>query len=214
MPRHKYTTEEIEFLKNNVKGISVKELTDRFNKQFGCNITASAVSNRKNKYKLKSEINTGRFKKGNIPYNAGTKGLKKANIGSFKKGNIPKNTRKIGSERISGGFVIVKVANPDKWRMKHHVIYEKYHKVKIGRWDKVIFLDGNKKNFDINNLELVTNSEQVIIKNKHLQSNNIEVSKSYVTLAKLMSKIKRIKKGREKNKTRTRLFKKNTIKNR
>ena len=190
--RHCYTEEEIEFLKNNVKGITLKELTEKFNKKFECNVTKSAIVNRKTKYNLKSEINTGWFKKGYIPYHKGTKGIQKANSGSFKKGNIPHNTKEIGAERITAdNFIEIKVSNPNKWRLKHHVIYEKAHNVKIGRWDKVIFLDGNKRNFDINNLELLTNSEQTIMATHKFKNENSDIMKSYVALSKLLSKIKK-----------------------
>lgn len=192
--RHKYTSEEIEFLKNNVKGISVKELTDRFNKYFGCNVTIKAIVGRKSKYNLKSGVNSSWFKKGLVPYNKGTKGLKKANSGSFKKGNIPRNTKKILSERINQANCIeIKIAQPNKWRLKHHVIYEEYHNVKIGRKDAVIFLDGNKRNFDINNLKLISNKEQIIMAKNHFKSDNPEITKSYVVLAKVMNKISEIK---------------------
>ena len=197
MSCHRYTPEEIEFLKDNVKGISLKKLTDKFNKKFSCNVSQSAITNQKVKYNLKSGVNSSRFKKGHIPYNKGTQGLKKANSGSFKKGQLPANIKDIGSERqIHQGFVIVKVANPKKWRMKHHIIYEKYHNVKIGRWDKVIFLDGNKRNFDINNLKLISNSEQIIISNRNYKSSNPDVMNSYISLAKVLNKINKIKKSK------------------
>ena len=80
--------------------------------------------------------------------------------------------------------------------MKHHIIYEKYHNVKIGRWDKVIFLDGNKRNFDINNLKLISNSEQIIISNRNYKSSNPDVMNSYISLAKVLNKINKIKKSK------------------
>ena len=43
----------------------------------------------------------------------------------FAKGNVPPNHRPVGSERISiDGYIEVKVAEPDKWRLKQRVVYE------------------------------------------------------------------------------------------
>lgn len=191
--RHNYTSEEIEFLKNNVKGISEQELTNRFNKKFNCNVTVQAIAVQKSKYKLKNGLTGQRFKKGHIPYNKGKKGLKKANSGSFTKGHIPKNAKSVGSERINRDNCIeIKVEFPNKWRPKHHIIYEKYHNVKIGHWDRVLFLDGNKRNFNINNLELVSIKEQLTMAKNNFKSDNPEISKSYIALVKLMCKMSEI----------------------
>ena len=43
----------------------------------------------------------------------------------FAKGNVPPNHRPVGSERISkDGYIEVKVAEPNKWRLKQRVVYE------------------------------------------------------------------------------------------
>ena len=46
---HKYTEEEYQFLIDNVKGITLKELTQRFNKKFNTNISENAIANQKTK---------------------------------------------------------------------------------------------------------------------------------------------------------------------
>ena len=71
--RHIYSIEEEKFLIDNVKGITLKELTNRFNKNFNYNLSESAIANRKNKLGLSSGITGGQFKKGNIPFNKGKK---------------------------------------------------------------------------------------------------------------------------------------------
>ena len=66
----------------------------------------------------------------------------------FKAGNIPNNYRPIGSERIDcDGYVMVKVADPNSWRLKQRVLYEQYHGVKLEKSDVVLFLDGDNKVF-------------------------------------------------------------------
>ena len=110
------------------------------------------------------------FKKGCTPWNKGLKGWQKNKPKNlFKPGHLPWNTKPIGSERIDkDGYVRVKVSNNKNkhkaWKLKHHVIYKKYHPdIEKSRTERIIFLDGNKRNFDINNLELVTRREQVAL---------------------------------------------------
>ena len=136
------------------------------------------------------------FTNGHIPWNKGLKNWQKVKPKNlFKKGDLPKTTRDVGSERQNkDGFIEVKIANPAVWRLKHHVIYEKYHNSKVGRWDKVIFLDGNKRNFDINNLKKVSNSEQVYLSKTKLLGNNPQINKTALILAKLTANVKKIEK--------------------
>lgn len=54
--KRKYTDEHIEFIKNNVKGITLKELTNRFNKQFNMSVSENAINCIKTRYKLHSGI--------------------------------------------------------------------------------------------------------------------------------------------------------------
>ena len=44
----------------------------------------------------------------------------------------------------------------ENWRPKQEVIWENYHHDKVGPSELVIFLDGNNKNFDINNLKKIS----------------------------------------------------------
>lgn len=195
--RHKYTEEENEFIRKYHEGLTVKELTYLFNQKFGTDVSVNNLTSHKTyRLKLKGAKNTGRFLKGSIPWNKGLKGWQKVKPSNlFKKGQLPKQTRPIGDERVTeAGFVEVKVGMPRVWKLKHHVIYEKYHNEKIGRWDKVIFLDGNKRNFDISNLKKISNSEQIFLAHTKLLGNNPENNKTALLLAKLTSTVKRIEK--------------------
>lgn len=117
----------------------------------------------------------------------------------FEKHHIPWNKVKIGSEIEERGYIRVKISNHPKtrtrWRLKHHIIYEKYHpNIKIGKTDRVIFLDGNKRNFDINNLKLVSISEQAYIANlsKSKYKYNGDEKLELIELIKANLKIKKI----------------------
>lgn len=117
----------------------------------------------------------------------------------FEKHHIPWNTCELGSEIEERGYIRVKISNHPKnrtrWRLKHHIIYEKYHpNIKIGKTDRVIFLDGNKRNFDINNLKLVSISEQAYIANlsKSKYKYNGDEKLELIELIKANLKIKKI----------------------
>lgn len=66
----------------------------------------------------------------------------------------------IGTERIDTtcDIVVIKVAMSGKpneqWRRKHHLVWEQAHQRAVPPGWRVIFKDGNKRNFDPTNLEL------------------------------------------------------------
>lgn len=131
---------------------------------------------------------TGRFLKGMIPWNKGLKGWHKVQPKNlFKKGNLPKQTRPEGSERINkDGFTEVKIDYRNKWRLKHHLVYEDYYGEKVGRWDKVIFLDGNRQNFNPKNLVKLSTGEQVCLAKGKMLSDDVELNKAAVNFARLV----------------------------
>lgn len=79
----------------------------------------------------------------------------------FKKGHIPGNHREVGSERVNkDGYVEIKVAEPNKWKAKHRVIWEAANgPVKKGY--NVQFKDGNPKNITLENLYLISRAQQL-----------------------------------------------------
>lgn len=104
----------------------------------------------------------------------------------FAKGNVPPNHRPVGSERISkDGYIEVKVAEPNKWRLKQRVVYEEA-KGKIPEGCTIIFLDGNKRNFDIDNLRCITRSELLYLNCNGLNNSN-EITETGILMARLDS---------------------------
>ena len=102
----------------------------------------------------------GQFKKGMTPHNKGKKlsDATKVKLAKtmFKSGNRPHNTLQVGTEtQDKYGYVMVKVAEPNVWQYKHHIAYGE----PVPTGHKVIFLDGNKYNFESGNLQLVSNAE-------------------------------------------------------
>lgn len=79
----------------------------------------------------------------------------------FKKGNTPKNHREVGSERVNkDGYIEVKVAEPNKWRCKHRIIWEEANGP-IERGYNVQFKDGNPQNISLENLYLISRAQQL-----------------------------------------------------
>ena len=103
----------------------------------------------------------------------------------------------IGSERIKNGYIFIKVANPQKWVEKQRYIYEK-HFGKIPRGYKVMFLDDNITNFDINNLVLVKNREALFVNKNHYANVSKAVKETAINVARLETKIKELER-RNKN---------------
>ena len=179
---HKYTEKEYQFLVDNVKGITLKELTQRFNEKFNTNISENAIANQKTKLGIKSGIIGGQFPKGLVPWNKG------------KKGQVPQNHKPVGSERIDrDGYVLVKVAEPNKWRPKHRVLWEKVNGP-IPEKHRLIFADGNRQNITLDNLILVSYAQSFIMNQKNLFKNDKELTKAGVAVAKVLDKVNKRKK--------------------
>lgn len=106
-----------------------------------------------------------RFTKGHVPQNKGKKMspevYAKAAPTMFKKGSTPVNHREVGSERVNvDGYVEIKVAEPNKWRLKHRVLWEQVNG-EIPAGMNVQFKNGNSQDVRIENLYLISKSDQL-----------------------------------------------------
>lgn len=191
--RYIYAEEEIDFLKNNCKGINSTELMEKFNSRFDLDLPIDKIKSAKQRYNLKSGVNTGLWKKGHIPWHKGTKGLAPAPPQAFKQGNITWNTHPVFFEQVNScGYIKIKIAEPNKWISKHKYIYEQ----KYGEVPKdcvVIFADGDKRNFDVDNLILVAKRETMVMNSFGLRNQNPEITKTGLTLVKMIMKTRKLK---------------------
>lgn len=199
----KFTPEVIDFILKNYKGKDNVELAELLIERFNLDTNPDKVSMFKANYKrrfgvdLRTGINRGCFHKGHVPINKGTKGMFNVggNSGSFKKGNKPQNYKPVGTERIvKGGYVEIKIADPDKWESKQRYIYKKHHG-SIPEGYNVMFADKNKQNFDIDNLILVSKSEDLIMNNNKLFYEDKELTKTGHLIAKVIDKTAKLKRG-------------------
>jgi hypothetical protein len=104
-----------------------------------------------------------RFHPGHTAWNKGRKG---ANPGSeagwFKKGNLPHTWKPIGSERVPDGYLQRKVTDTGNtrrdWVPVHHLVWREAGRA-IPPGHALVFRDGDRRNFDLDNLELISRHE-------------------------------------------------------
>ena len=196
----KYEQEHIDFIKAH-KGASARAMAELFTEHFNIPVSINQMKGVMHRNNISSG-KTGRFEKGNKPYNKGKKMSKelyeKCKPTMFKKGHIPKNYRKIGSERITkDGYIEIKIADPHVWKLKHRLIYEE-HYGKIPAGYSVIFGDGDKLNCNIDNLILVSRSELLIMNRNKLIKKYSVLTKAGVNIAKLLDATSKKKKAKRK----------------
>lgn len=115
----------------------------------------------------------GMFLKGHVPFNKGLKQqefmtaeqIEKTKATRFVKGQVPSNIKEIGYERISvDGYVEVKTEKG--FVLKHRMLWEK-HNGPIPKGHLIRFRNGNKLDVRIENLEMVTLSQNMKDNNIH-----------------------------------------------
>lgn len=187
-------SEDIEkFVKNNHKGIGPTEMTNILNRKFNKDYTTKQIKNLYGKHGFNSGAIGGRFEKGIVPWNKGQKGIQMGGVETqFKKGQLPHNRREIGDERIDAdGYTYVKIQDGAKnknWKLKHNLIWEKHHGP-IPKRHSVLFADGDKSNFDIENLLLVTRYQLLTMNRNGLIKDDAELTKTGLIIAKLQNTI-------------------------
>lgn len=139
--------------------------------KLGLKKTRAYLSSLAEKSKLADVGKRHQFKKGQAPWNKG----KEFNPGGrsketqFKKGSKPANQKPIGHERVCAkdNYILIKVdeINPytgfrGYYKHKHVVIWEEHHGEKP-KGKVIIFKDGDKRNFNISNLDCISRGENM-----------------------------------------------------
>ena len=174
---HKWSEEEKKYLGEITPGKHRKEILDLMNEKFEYNFNLAQI-----------ESAIKRF-----GYNTGFNG-------QFKKGHKTWNKKEVGSERTDvEGYILVKVDEPSVWKLKHRIMYEKYHNVKLTQDDVIIFADQNKSNLEKDNLILITKNQLLKMNQDKLIFNDKELTKTGVNIAKLIIKTKEKMEGKKEN---------------
>lgn len=164
----KWTAEKMELLRRLYPSNLTKDIAHLFD------ATPKAVSHmayrcgiRKNPEIRAMNGKACQFQKGHVPFNKGKKwyefmseeGHKNSVRAQFKSGDIPFNTRPMYSERFSkNGYIEIKIPVHNKYVLKHRWVWES-HNGPIPKGCQIHFLDGNRTNCDISNLEMITHAE-------------------------------------------------------
>lgn len=190
----KYQEEHLNFIRKKTEDETWKVFAEKFNKNFGTRLSHLAIQ----RMALRNGVRKSYSCKGKSSWNKGMKGVDCAGENGrktqFKKGHKPLNSKPIGSERNLGDYVLVKVAEPNEWQLKHYLIWEEAYGP-IPDNHIILFLDGNKKNLSLDNLQLILRSQLGQMNLHGLISDNPEITKSGILIASIYSKIGEIKKG-------------------
>ena len=162
--------EERDFLKTIIPGRSHAEIIKMFSEKFNKPLNRNTLM----KFIYENQIYTER-------------------TNQFQKGHLNSNYKEIGSTRINKhGCFEVKVAAGThgwKWELLHKIIWEAENGP-IPEGHILTFADGNKQNINIENLLLVTKTEIAKMNAHSLRSNDADLTKAGLLVAKLLLKIK------------------------
>jgi hypothetical protein len=185
-----YTNEHLAWIEKTYQDLNIPRMTKAFNEKFKMNVTVNSMRACTRNHGFKSGRN-GRFEKGQESWNKGKKGLQLGGeAGWFKPGHMPINHKPLGSERVNVyGYIEVKTCEPNKWELKHRVIWEK-HNESLLPGEMVCFKDNNKLNCSIDNLFLSNQQINGSMNKMGYYKFTGELKQSAVALTKLKLKTK------------------------
>ena len=171
--RHTWTNEQIEYLKKIAEGTPRKEIVKKLNDKFNLNLTILPVRDCMNSRGIRNNIDK-RF--------------------SAKDGNRCQQEKPVGTiSKWECGYTRIKTGK-NEWEFIQRYVW-KEHYGEIPPNHSVIFLDGNTDNYNIENLALVDRNELMKYNSMRLNSDNQELNRVAVNLAKLMTKSKEVERG-------------------
>lgn len=200
VPVYQYTKEQHEFLVTNYAIYDINHLTIAFNRAFNDNKNAGAIHEYLKRHHIYSPRGNGQFKKGSIPFNKGIpmiewmseEGRNSCKATQFNKeksiNNADYNVKPIGTEFVEvDGYTRVKCAEKTGnlaqkyWKMKHIIIWEQ-HNGPVPKGHKIVFKDGNRSNFDINNLACVPNNVHLRMNQNRYYNHTPEITEAGIAV--------------------------------
>ncbi len=201
-----FTESEEQKIKDEYLQKPVKRLAD----EVGCTFGRIMRFLKRNNLEIPKELVKqrqldSRRKKGHIPFNKGKKqfeymtaeGIKRASLTRFKKGRTPHNTKE------KNGVIVKRTSNSGRsyqyirieqgvWELYHRFIWEKkFGKIKEN--EILVFKDNDTDNVSIDNLELITMTENMYRNSKHKYPK--ELIPSLVLNKQLEHKLKQLQDG-------------------
>lgn len=168
--KNKYTEEFKKFVKNNINKYTKEDFIILLKDKFNIKISKDALRRYLNRHHIKEKYT------------------------DYKEYNV-RNVYKcpVGFEKATKEGTFIKVKQPDVWRRKTKVMYEKHNKCKLKDTDYVIFLNQDKNDYSKSNLMKVSHNEMSYLYNAKIYSKNPELTKTGILSAKLMIKAKEVK---------------------
>ena len=167
------TSDMIDWLSENVPGKTFWNIRPVFNEKFNCAYTNSQLKGICNKRGIKSH----------------TVGIQE------KTRKLPINTERNFKKKCVGDTVYVKIADEcfsangclalhgATWKEKQLIIWEQVHRI-ISDDCAIIFLDGNRFNFELDNLTIVTKLERRLLYINDLIADDKEITKAGIAIIK------------------------------
>ena len=163
-----YTKKEHQFIIDNIESMSIKEIASKLKR---CNNKIRDEIRLLNlQHIIDKKAKESRFKKGNVSHTKGKKledfmkpeTIKKFRQNQYKVNSIPHNAKKDFEEtqrtdKSGRVYTMIKVPGQRKLILKHRYVWEQHNKKKIPKGFNIVFKDGNTQNFDIENLECISN---------------------------------------------------------
>lgn len=216
---YKFTADEINYLREIAPGRSREEMTQLMNEMFDYPFSLQQVINVCDRYQIKNGRRSGRYvwtdeekeylrsivagrsykeiaqlMREKFDYEFTVLQVKKA-CHRYKILNEIDMTFKSspdGSESIDQkGYIKIKING--KWRFKHKVIWEEVNGP-LPEGSHLLFADGDKTNLDLDNLILVTKRELFTMSRQNLITEDMELTKTGLNVAKLMIQTQKMQK--------------------
>lgn len=186
-PSKSFPAEVTAFIKGNYVGTGPKAMAERLNAEFGTTYTAAQLKGYYSNHSLNSGL-TCRYEKGHVPANKGKKIVPHPNsvATQFKPGRPSLNERPVGALTArSDGYLHRKIGpSPKDWIFEHIRVWQEVHGP-VPHGHKIIFLDGDRHNCELNNLRLVSDAEHAVLNRGKMRSPIAEITDANITIAKL-----------------------------
>ena len=165
--RNRYTKEFEDFVRNNISKYKREEFRLLLQKKYNISLSTDALRRYLTEHNIQARYID--YQKNQVRYSR----------------RIP-----VGTERVSTGITYIKTDQPNVWRRKSRVMYEKYHNCKLNDDEYILFLNQDRNDFSKENLIKSSNKEMAYLHNWGTYSKNPELTKAGILSARLMIKMK------------------------